>query len=250
MSKMLNESLKNLSRFRASTILNIIGLTVAFSSFIIIMIQVRHDLSFDKHYPDVERIFELQVSDFPGKEFSPFASRLFADESIGISPEVEKGAYLLYLGELPFSLSENAEKEQISEMAAITSTDIYDIFGFKCLMGNFSDYETPNSIMISLDAARHFFGNDNPVGQRLKIDLPDKTEELIPKEMMIVAVYDNLLKNSSIPNGVLINIGDLLLGDKASTNFRTFLKTTTTPYNRCGDADRGGCPRYALSSGR
>ncbi|MEY8611663.1 FtsX-like permease family protein [Parabacteroides segnis] len=228
MSKMLNESLKNLSRFRASTILNIIGLTVAFSSFIIIMIQVRHDLSFDKHYPDVERIFELQVSDFPGKEFSPFASRLFADESIGISPEVEKGAYLLYLGELPFSLSENAEKEQISEMAAITSTNIYDIFGFKCLMGNFSDYETPNSIMISLDAARHFFGNDNPVGQRLKIDLPDKTEELIPKEMMIVAVYDNLPKNSSIPNGVLINIGDLLLGDKASTNFRTFLKTTTT----------------------
>lgn len=225
---MLKDSLRNLIRFKASTVFNIIGLTVAFASFIIIMTQVNHDLKFDKHYPESEKIFELQVSDFPGKGFNPFVSRLFADRSIEISPKVENGAYILYTGEVPFYVSEKGKKEQMQETGAITSPGIYSVFGFKCLAGNFADYNAPGKIIMSHNAARRFFGNDNPIGQRMKVN---HSGDLIPEEMEVVAVYEDLPKNSSIPNGILVNIGDLLMGDKSLTPFRTFLKTSSDNIN-------------------
>ncbi len=221
----LKDSFKNMSRFKASTFLNIVGLTVAFASFIIIMIQVRYDLSFDKHYPESERIFELQVSDFPGRDFSPFVTRLFADQSISISPEIETGAYVLYLAEIPVYVSEKGKKEQMLETGGITSPLIHSVFGFKCIAGNFDDYSYPNRVMMSRDAALRFFGNENPIGRKISVN---QTTDLIPAELEVVAVYDNLPENSSIPNGILISVGDMFAGDKAAANFRTFMKTTTT----------------------
>lgn len=222
---MLRKSVINLLRFKTSTLLNVIGLTIAFASFIIIMIQVNHDLNFDKHYPGSERIFELEVSDFPGRNFDPFVTRLFADHSIEISPEIEKGGYILYAGEIPFFVTEKGQQEQLLEVGLITSPEIYDVFGFKCLAGNFADYgAAPDRIIISRDVAHRFFGNDDPIGKKMKVN---RTNEFVPNEMEIVAVFENLPKNSSIPNGIFMNIGDSFKGDKTSGNFRTFLKTSS-----------------------
>ena len=45
------------------TILNVIGLTVSFTVFMIIMIQVLYDWRYDRNYPDSERIFRFEFTD-------------------------------------------------------------------------------------------------------------------------------------------------------------------------------------------
>ena len=39
-----------LKKYKIASLLNVIGLSIAFASFMIIMTQVKYDLSFDRHY--------------------------------------------------------------------------------------------------------------------------------------------------------------------------------------------------------
>ena len=50
MRTLLENMLRSLVRFKAATLLNIIGLSVAFASFMIIMMQVDQELTFDTCY--------------------------------------------------------------------------------------------------------------------------------------------------------------------------------------------------------
>ena len=48
-----------------SSTLNIIGLTVAFTAFMVIMIQVRYDWRYDRNYPEHEKVFRLEFVNDP-----------------------------------------------------------------------------------------------------------------------------------------------------------------------------------------
>ncbi len=50
-----------LKRFTASSVLNVIGLAVAFATAYLILVQVRHDFTFNKSVPDGERVFYLEM---------------------------------------------------------------------------------------------------------------------------------------------------------------------------------------------
>ena len=53
--------LKQLRNSRASTLLNLLGLTIALSSFIILIAQVRYELTYDTHFRDADRIFRIEI---------------------------------------------------------------------------------------------------------------------------------------------------------------------------------------------
>ena len=50
-----------LRRFKMATLLNVLGLSVAFSAFILIMMQVEYDQNFDRGYTDTESIFRVEA---------------------------------------------------------------------------------------------------------------------------------------------------------------------------------------------
>ena len=50
-----------LKKYKIASLLNVIGLSIAFASFMIIMTQVKYDLSFDRHYKKCG-------SDIPGRK--------------------------------------------------------------------------------------------------------------------------------------------------------------------------------------
>lgn len=50
-----------LKRFTASSVLNVIGLAVAFATAYLILVQVRHDFTFNKSVPDGERVYYLEM---------------------------------------------------------------------------------------------------------------------------------------------------------------------------------------------
>ena len=48
-------------RFFTASVLNIIGLAIAFASFFVIMTQVDYDLNFNKGYKDYQNIYRVEV---------------------------------------------------------------------------------------------------------------------------------------------------------------------------------------------
>ena len=49
-----------LRRYTASSLLNIIGMSVAFASVYLLMVQVTNDLSYNKKIPDADLIYRLE----------------------------------------------------------------------------------------------------------------------------------------------------------------------------------------------
>ena len=61
MRTLFENMLRSLVRFKAATLLNIIGMSVAFASFMIIMAQVRYDLTFDTGYANSGKLYRVDM---------------------------------------------------------------------------------------------------------------------------------------------------------------------------------------------
>ncbi len=74
MKTLLRNFLSVLRRFQMAVGLNVIGLSVAFTAFLVIMMQVSHDHSFDRCHLKAGRIFlaELRRAD---RLLSPYRGR-------------------------------------------------------------------------------------------------------------------------------------------------------------------------------
>ena len=49
-----------LRRYTTSSLLNVLGMAIAFASVYLISVQVKHDLSYDKVIPNSENIYRLE----------------------------------------------------------------------------------------------------------------------------------------------------------------------------------------------
>ena len=67
-----------------SSILNILGLTAAFAALYIILVQVHHDLTFNKALKDSDRIYVLTMPDrFSNNVYSSTAACAAARRAMG-----------------------------------------------------------------------------------------------------------------------------------------------------------------------
>lgn len=63
MQLILRNFITILKRFKTASILNVLGLSTAFAAFLIILMQVRYEQSFDKFHSKAERIYRLEAQD-------------------------------------------------------------------------------------------------------------------------------------------------------------------------------------------
>ena len=74
-----------------SSILNILGLTAAFAALYIILVQVHHDLSYNKALKDSDRIYVLTQKEINQSEYSSYLCRPLGEYVINSSPDIEAG---------------------------------------------------------------------------------------------------------------------------------------------------------------
>ena len=89
MKTILRNLLSVLRRFKMATLLNVLGLSVAFSAFILIMMQVEYDQNFDRGYTDTESIFRVEAMFEDGGQ--AVICRPLADAFIQSSPHIVAG---------------------------------------------------------------------------------------------------------------------------------------------------------------
>ena len=58
---LLKKSIRTALKNKAYTLVNIIGLALGLSSFIMIMMWVHHEITFDSHNPNADRIYQLKI---------------------------------------------------------------------------------------------------------------------------------------------------------------------------------------------
>ena len=61
MKLILRNLMRIFRRFRTAMILNILGLAVAFTAFMLLMMQWNYDRQFDRNDPNADRIFRIAI---------------------------------------------------------------------------------------------------------------------------------------------------------------------------------------------
>lgn len=154
-------------RHKGFSFINIAGLSVGLSATLIIAIFVRHEMSFDRHHENLDRVFRVCISlgekdTMRGAFTVPPMAAAMRDEF----PEVEE---TVRMSLWPRNyLIRSGEKAFLEKGLIYADGSIFRVFTLPVILG---DPETalsePFTVVLSQTTARKYFGSSNPLGQIL-----------------------------------------------------------------------------------
>lgn len=185
-------------------LLNIAGLTLAFSVFMTVMVQVLYDLRYDRCYQDYEKIYRLESTPPGGSgEFYPVVSRPIIEFVKSVFPQAESIATYKYMKGRSVMLSEaDTDTPGVSLRYGVSDHNLLRIFPFKFISGDTVDFGDPRTALISVNGASKLFGNVSPVGKEINFNVKNSSDTY-----RIVAVYEDFPENSTMDNELLLSIG-------------------------------------------
>lgn len=155
----LKTVLRIMKRDKANTFINVAGLTLGFTCFILIMLYVKFETSYDKYHNNAKNIYTFREA----YQSAPFAPALKAE-----FPEIRSVARIHSYGVMKtnkYLFSINGTGFMENELYLV-DPEIFEIFTFKFLTGNSETaLDDPNSIVLTKSIAEKFFGNENPIGK-------------------------------------------------------------------------------------
>ena len=221
MKTILRNFLSVLRRFKMATFLNVAGLAVAFAAFIVILIQVNYERSFDRCHPTAERVFRVEL-ETPGT-FGLILPRGFVETVIQSSPHIEAGSLIYpYNSAIYFSVMENGEKIGYREPVYTCNPEITRVFDFPILEGDIDCLKDPDKLILPESIARKIFGDQPAVGKMLHAEENVETKD--NREYTVGAVYKDFPGNTQMRNLIYTAIGPTFQRDNfGASNFACYV---------------------------
>ena len=201
----LKIALRTLWKNRTHTLINIVGLSVAFGTCILLFLTAVFDLSYDQFHTDRDRIFRLNFLESnrdgtPKRGATmayPMATTIKAE-----FPEIE-GVTRFFNS----NSSVRRNEQTYSKSVRMVDADFLRMFTFPLLKGNpQTAMNSLSDIVISQKMATDIFGNGNPVGEPLQLRMNDTWQTF-----NVSGVITDFPDNSSFQYDALIrseNAGD------------------------------------------
>ncbi|MFC3196063.1 ABC transporter permease [Parapedobacter deserti] len=193
---------RNLVRSKVFSIINIIGLAIGLTAFLLLALYIKDELSYDRFHEKGDRIYRV--------------SREFLDDN---------GATNLHLAQLappygPLIAQDFPEVERVVRMLQTSATirygdklfnedriffaeeGFFDLFSVPVVQGNaHTALRDPYTLMLSAPLARKYFGNEDPLGKMVRVNNQ--------AEMMVTGVFEPLPAQSTMHPELLISFATL-----------------------------------------
>lgn len=215
--------LTTLRRYKISSQLNVIGLTLAFTAFYVIMTQVWWELGYNCSLHEADRIYLVENEDWyePGK-WSSWLNRPVPERVIASTAGVEVGGCMwggFGSGTCWTSNEPSFGYNKFSASCGSVSLPFLDVFAFRSVEGDVHDLGKPKSVIVSREAAERMRVG---VGSLIWVD----TDEPQPDGAMeVVAVFEDFPDNSLLGEcEVVKNLGETNLYTTSEWSFNYFVK--------------------------
>ena len=222
----LRVALRNLSKNPSSTLINVIGLGTGLVCFILIILFVKDELSYDRFHKAPEQVFRV-VKDFVNDDKSRIPD---ATTPPALAPAMQKdlpevaqvtrlfpswGArYLFKVG----------DKKMNEQGVMRVDSNFFEVFTFPFLKGNKqSAFAQARSIILTAKSAKKYFGDDDPIGKTITVDAGGGTDYPV----IVTAVLKDVPLNSHFSFDFLIPLkfGNVDLStDWGWYNFYTYVR--------------------------
>ena len=191
-------ALRNISRNKTYSAINIIGLGLGLAASYIMMLIVFHEMSFDKYNENYHVITRI-LTELPDYEWvfgsTPYPLAEKIKENI---PEAVQTARIF---QRRLNVVHNDVKFQES-YSSFVDKEIFDILTIPLLRGNKNSiFKDPYSIVISEKVASKYFGNTNPLGEVLHVSMAG-----IDYDLTISGVFKDFPETSTFRSGLMLPI--------------------------------------------
>jgi putative ABC transport system permease protein len=201
-------SIRSLMRNKGFSALNIAGLAVGLATFCLISFYVYHELSFDKYHKNADRIFRIVENLKTENEmlFQSTSSPPMGPHFLKDFPEVES-----YVRFQNWSLlGQRGDVTSYERNSYIADSSVFDVFSWKLIEGDKKTaLREPYSIVLTQSMAKKYFGNEDPLGQSIKMDYDN---------YKVTGVMEDVPENSHFTFSNLISFSTWSKNNKQAEN--------------------------------
>jgi len=207
---------RNLIKGKLHSMVNVMGLTIGIACCLLISIYIVHELNYDNHFDDSDRIYRIAwFSENPQTRTPhPMAQALVKDfpevqAATSISPIWGPG-----LTRPVFSIRHQEKRFDEKGIFSADST-FFEVFSFDLLYGDKNQaLQQPGGIVLTQEMAEKYFSGENPMGKTLRIN-----EQM---ELTVTGVMKNIPDNTHFHFDFLISYVSMKLNASESSEYYTW----------------------------
>jgi len=190
---------RSIVRNKLYSAISIVGLSIGIACCTLILLYVQHEMSFDSFHANAENIYRVIHSESGEGELSngtPASSALLRQELKETFPEVKWAARVS-----GYQLVVSRDDKSFTESVVFVDPDFFPMFSFPLIEGDAASViDDPGSVVLTPEMARKYFGDDDPIGRTLSIQLEETS-----REFSVSGVIEDAPLTSSIQYGMLIS---------------------------------------------
>lgn len=211
---------RNLLKNKTYSLINIVGLAAGLACFILIVLYVTDELSYDKHHKKASRIYRVNTDIVFGgnKLHLAVTSDLMGAVLKKDYPQVEE--YVRFYDPMGIKRIKK-ENEYIRETNTVyADSTLFNVFTLPAIAGNTkTSLNEPNSVVITKKIALKYFGTADAIGKI--ISAGDDAGE----NYKVTAVIENMPHNSHFNFDFIFSMDnvDYQWGNFLSNNFQTYI---------------------------
>jgi putative ABC transport system permease protein len=216
----LKIALRNLSRQKWLTVINIAGLSIGLACFILFLLYGVNEFSFDRFNKNAKNIFRVYRWT-EAMQDDPASGNVYLPMPLGpaLKQDIPDVRNFVRVQEAPdesyVKVGDKIDRLKIS----FADAQIFSMFSFKLKTGNAATALSGlNNIVLTEKISKKYFGDENPIGQTILIKKEESFEPFV-----VSAIAEDVPSNSTIQFQALGNVNWLATtneGKKGVNNWK------------------------------
>ncbi|MDR3795475.1 FtsX-like permease family protein [Phocaeicola sp.] len=204
-------------RFFTASVLNLLGLSIAFAACFVILTQVDYDYNYNKAYPAHDRIYRVEVNAGGDYGWQIWLARPFCELVGAASPHIQAISVTSLSN---YSSDFEVDEHIYSEPEFTGFGDYLEVFQPTMVSGTTASLNEPGQVLISASMARRFFGTTDAIGKTIYIDRKSRNQPLV-----VGGVYQDMPENSQLGNCVFSSFrSDLNKDSWTNWNYTLYIR--------------------------
>jgi len=169
----LTVAFRSLIRNKVYSAINILGLTVGITCFMVIAIFVHNELRYDRFHSKADRIYRVcEKIDAQGQGENSSSNPFFVAKGLANDyPQLIECTVRLFNFQSPAFAVQVADKKFVEKKLYYADSNFFKTFDFALTTGDPNTaLARPNSIVLTKAMANKYFGDENPIGKILRFE--------------------------------------------------------------------------------
>ncbi len=196
----LKIAIRHFQKQKVYSLINLSGLAVGMACCILLLLWVQDELSYDRYHENCDRIYRITYAEEIGGAYDHYALAPFASAPV-FTEELSEVEAFTRLWNRSGLITHNERTFEVHDIFYV-DPDFFKIFTYKIIEGDpDTALNEPGSIVLTEEAARKIFRENNPVGHTLNLNGDG--------DLLVKGVIKNAPGNSHFRFSYLVSINTI-----------------------------------------